>query len=150
MALCAESRKFLWLMPDLPYQDRYEGDNEERGVQVGDEVWFAVRVVRKDRLRKLQSVLVNHAVSLKERLTLARKLDTVQRKTVRNKSSMPTRRLHLAHCPAFPFHPRKLWSSVESTCVKGASKTYAALAGIGGSRLAIALSGVMNRRRLHQ
>jgi hypothetical protein len=37
-------------MSDLPYQDRYEGDNEERGIQVGDEVGFAVRIVCKNRL----------------------------------------------------------------------------------------------------
>jgi hypothetical protein len=144
MALCAELLQFLRLVSDLPYQDRYEGDDEERRVQVGDEVGFAERVVREDRLCKSQSAQVKCVVSLEERLTLARKLDTVQRKTVRNNSSRPTMRLHLAHCPSFPFHPMKPCSSARSPSIKGGiSTTRAIFAGIGGSRLAITLSDIV-------
>ena len=50
MALCAKLLQFLWLVSDFPYQDRYEGDDEERRVQVCDEVGFAESVVCKDRL----------------------------------------------------------------------------------------------------
>lgn len=50
MALRTEPLHFLRLVSDLPYQDRYEGDNEKRRVQVGDEVGFAECVVREDRL----------------------------------------------------------------------------------------------------
>ena len=50
MALRAEPFQFLRLVSDLPYQDRNEGDDKERGVQVGDEVRFAVGVVGKDCL----------------------------------------------------------------------------------------------------
>jgi hypothetical protein len=64
-------------------------------------------------------------------------LDTVHRKTVRNKSSIPTKRLHFAHVAALPFHPKKPCSCAESIGTRGASNTYAALTGTGGSRLAI-------------
>lgn len=58
MALCAELLYLLWLVADLPYQDRYKGNDEERRVQVGDEVGFAECVVRKDRLFASQSARV--------------------------------------------------------------------------------------------
>ena len=50
MALRAEPLNFLRLLSDLFYQNRYQGNDEERRVQVGDEVGFAERVVREDRL----------------------------------------------------------------------------------------------------
>jgi len=83
-------------------------------------------------------------------------LDTVHRKTVRNKSSRPTMRLHFAQSPAFPFQPIKPCSSAKSLFTKGISITCAAFAGIGGSRLAITLSdiggfvGVCLRRQLYR
>jgi hypothetical protein len=67
-------------------------------------------------------------------------LETVQRKTVTNKSSKPTERLHFAQLEAFTFQ----LPGISCSCVvevvefpRGFSKTCAALAGIGGSRLAI-------------
>jgi hypothetical protein len=50
VALSAKPLHFLRFVSNLPYQDRYEGNDKERGVQVGDEVRFTVGVVREDRL----------------------------------------------------------------------------------------------------
>lgn len=50
-------------------------------------------------------------------------------------------RLHFAHC--FPFHPIKPCSSAGSPSIIGISTTRATFAGIGGSRLAIALSDIV-------
>jgi hypothetical protein len=109
VALGPPSFEFLRLVSGLADQDRYEGDDEEGRVEVGDEVRFAVGVVREDRLLKIVS-LRSRDVSYRDDarrfyLTLARKLETVQRKTVTNKSSKPTERLHLAHLEAFTFQP---------------------------------------------
>ena len=139
VALSPPSFEFLGLVPGFADQDRYERDDEEGRVEVGDEVRLAVGVVRKDCLADTVSL---HLRSVSQRvsrsLTLARKLETVQRKTVTNKSSKPTERLHLAQLEAFTFQPGVSCSCVvEVAFPRGFSKTCAALAGIGGSRLAM-------------
>lgn len=50
VALSPPSFEFLRLVSGFADQDRYEGDDEEGRVEVGDEVRFAVGVVREDRL----------------------------------------------------------------------------------------------------
>ena len=50
VALSPPSFEFLGLVPGFADQDRYERDDEEGRVEVGDEVRFAVGVVREDRL----------------------------------------------------------------------------------------------------
>lgn len=140
VALSPPSFEFLGLVPGFADQDRYERDDEEGRVEVGDEVRFAVGVVRKDCLADMVSL---HLRSVSQRvtrsLTLARKLETVQRKTVTNKSSKPTERLHFAQLEAFTFQPPGVSCScvVEVAFPRGFSKACAALAGIGGSRLAM-------------
>jgi hypothetical protein len=107
VALGPPSFEVLRLVSGLADQDWYEGDDEEGRVEVGDEVRFAVGVVREDRLEHMIS-LSSRRMCLKglgDFLTLARKLETVQRKTVTNKSSKPTERLHFAHLEAFTFQP---------------------------------------------
>jgi hypothetical protein len=56
VALCSPSFEFLRLVPGFADQDRYEGDDEEGCVEVGDEVRFAVGVVREDRLRNYRQL----------------------------------------------------------------------------------------------
>lgn len=52
MALRSKPLDFLRLLSDLLYQNRYQGDDEERRIQVCDKVGFAERVVCEDRLCK--------------------------------------------------------------------------------------------------
>lgn len=60
-ALRAECGNLVGMVSDLVYDDRYERDNEESGIEVSDEVGFAVSVIRENRLfqRKHQSVSVS-------------------------------------------------------------------------------------------
>ena len=51
VALGPPSFELLRLVSGLADQDRYEGDDEEGRVEVGDKVRFAVGVVREDRLK---------------------------------------------------------------------------------------------------
>ena len=107
VALSSPSFEFLRFVSGLADQDRYEGDNEEGRVEVGYEIRFTVGVVREDRLEHMIS-LSSRRMCLKglgEFLTLARKFETVQRKTVTNKSNKPTERLHFAQLEAFTFQP---------------------------------------------
>lgn len=56
VALSPPSFEFLGLVPGFADQDRYERDDEEGRVEVGDEVRFAVGVVREDRLESSVSL----------------------------------------------------------------------------------------------
>ena len=51
VAMSPPSFEFFRLIPGFADQDRDEGDDEEGRVEVGDEVRFAVGVVREDRLK---------------------------------------------------------------------------------------------------
>lgn len=61
MALRSKPLDFLRLLSDLLYQNRYQGNDEERRVQVCDKVGFAERVVCEDRLCTSKSVRVKYA-----------------------------------------------------------------------------------------
>jgi hypothetical protein len=56
VALSPPSFEFLRLIPGFADQDRYEGDDEEGRVEVGDKVRFAVGVVREDCLRNYRQL----------------------------------------------------------------------------------------------
>ena len=75
------------------YQDRHERYDEECGVEVGNEIGFAVGVVREDRLRVRNQLHRSHLYhTVAHSLTLAKKFDAVHRTTVRNSNSSPTSR----------------------------------------------------------
>ena len=56
VAMSPPSFEFFRLIPGFADQDRDEGDDEEGRVEVGDEVRFAVGVVREDRLESSVSL----------------------------------------------------------------------------------------------
>ena len=61
MALRAKPLDFLRLLSDLLSQNRYQGDDEERRIQVCDKVGFAERIVCEDCLCMSKSVKVKYA-----------------------------------------------------------------------------------------